>query len=181
MDVSDQQNGLRETLKALKDDGVTVMSMDGLLYLLDSSTPPQEWLAELRRWQAQSDATTQRGMELFRSIMNAAHAAFKSATLINGGAAVAVLTFVSSLAQHKTPIQGFGWVVGLFASGALVSAMAAGGTYLAQRRYARAPNAATNPWTTATIGCVIASYGFFAIGCGVAMALFSGGHFQSAQ
>ena len=171
MNKSDPLNELRETLKGLRqDEDITVMSVAGLLHLLDTSTPAREWIAKLRRWELEERATSQSNIEMFRSVMGAAHAALKSALLINGAAAAGILTFVGSLVERRMNIGLFVWAMAFFGSGVFLAALASGGTYLAQRKYHAQlhlkESARCNCWTGVTVVVVILSYVAFAVGVG---------------
>ena len=73
---------------------------------------------------------------MFHSIMTAAHAALKSAVLINGGGAVATLAYVGSLVQNGKATFWFGLALGCFALGVLLTGLASGFAYVTQSKYA---------------------------------------------
>ena len=79
-------------------------------------------------------------VEMFRSVIAAGQNAMRSATLINGGAGVALLAFIGHVWDKAlTPniVRGLTWSLLLFMSGVLTSAMAGGTTYVCQALYAR--------------------------------------------
>lgn len=110
------------------------------------------WEAKMETWRAEDQrliikyqAEQQGNLEMFRSVITAGQSTLKSAILINGGGAVALLAFISSLwtsTHSETATNGKTAVALLIAmafyvGGTLVSAIAAAFTYLAQYAYAR--------------------------------------------
>lgn len=174
MSENEPLSELRKTLQSLKVEGHSVVLIDGLLELLDGSTVVQPmqletWKEACERdrlhYQLTHQAKSQERFELFKAVVTAGHAAVRSAILLNGGAAVAVLAFVGSLVQHGTPIHGFAGTLPHFAVGALFGSLASGGTYLAQSYYARNKAGIGKWWNLATMGCVTLSYLMFLVGC----------------
>ena len=84
---------------------------------------------------AEYAADVQRTLESVRAANESGSEAIKAATLINGGAAVAMLAFVGHLASIQavaTVIMGFAKPLRLFVVGTLLGVVASGLTYLAQ-------------------------------------------------
>ena len=160
MNAADPLGDLCKELKELKEKGQTVVPIDGLLEYLDKPGPAEleVWRETCRRQRMEYQATVQQRVELFRSAMTAAHGALKSAILINGGAAVAVLAFVGSLVQHGATIRGFGSVLAIFAFGAFLGALASGGAYLAQRFYSYDKQSTGDHWAGASMLCTVLAY-----------------------
>ena len=109
----------------------------------------------------------QRNMEMFRSVITVGQGAIKSAFLLNGGAAVALLAFIAHLIQinsEKVEVTDFSFCLLLFGWGTLAVAVASGFTYLSQYAYA-----ASQKWIITTgvilniiyVALVSASYGMF--------------------
>lgn len=75
----------------------------------------------------------QRNLEMFRSVIASGQGAIKSAFLLNGGAAVALLAFIAHLIQTKSDkVADFSFCLLLFGGGALAVAVTSGLTYLTQ-------------------------------------------------
>ena len=77
-------------------------------------------------------------LALFTATVEAGRASIKSATLINGGAAVAVLAFVGNLAVAATPkidFSKFGTPIFAFALGVLLASLSFSFLYLTQWNY----------------------------------------------
>jgi hypothetical protein len=121
-------------------------------------------------------------IETYRAIITAGQTAIKSAILINGGGAVAVLAFVPSLLQMNLGLGLFSVTLLCFGFGTLLGAIAAGCTYLAGYHYADALGEADPPnspagrsggrWNKGAMWTVIVSYLLFAVGCVVAFVCF---------
>ncbi len=87
---------------------------------------------------AQYEAERSRSLESFRSVILTGQAALKSAILINGGASVALLAFLGHIWNTEPPapvVAGLTQSLLFFLIGVLLSAMAAGTTYLTQAFY----------------------------------------------
>lgn len=87
---------------------------------------------------AEYAADTQRSLESFRAGNESGTEAIKAATLINGGASVAMLAFIGHLASIQAKaavIMGFAEPLRLFVMGALLGVVASGVTYLAHMFY----------------------------------------------
>lgn len=67
--------------------------------------------------------------EMFKSVIEAGHAAIKSIFLLNGGACIAVLSILSRSDINPVDLKK---TLLMFGLGAACAALAAGGTYVAQ-------------------------------------------------
>ena len=119
---------------------------------------------------AQYDAENAQDRELFKAVITAGQSALKSAILINGGAAVALLAVIGGTlnTMHEKALMAWLLVsVILLVLGVLVAAIAAGLTYLAQRVYHLKDdnNRSGDAINNAVITLVVISYVLFAIGC----------------
>lgn len=74
-------------------------------------------------------------VEGFRVVTQAAKEAIKSATLINGGAAVALLAFLGGTEKDSALVSGIAGAMMIFTLGVLLAAVAAGGMYCTQWCY----------------------------------------------
>ena len=109
----------------------------------------------------------QRNAEVFRSVITAGQGAIKSAFLLNGGAAVALLAFIAHLIQtssEKVEVTDLSFCLLLFGWGTLAVAVASGFTYLTQFAYYSSEEQATkvgDGLNMISIMLVFASYGMF--------------------
>ena len=116
---------------------------------------------------AQYNAERTMDVEMFRSVIAAGQNATKSATLINGGADVALLAFIGHVwdkALAPNIVRGLTWSLLLFVSGVLASAIAGGATYFSQALYAGNWERTGHAIKYITIGLVGMSYPAFAMG-----------------
>lgn len=77
----------------------------------------------------------ERDLEFIRATVSTAHAALKSAMLINAGAAIATLAFVGNIIQDKVSVDlipSLSWALLLYVIGVLVAAVATGTAYVSQ-------------------------------------------------
>jgi hypothetical protein len=97
---------------------------------------PEEAEQQLRIDLAEYEADIQRSLEALKSSNASGLEAIKASTLINGGAAVAVLAFIGHLASihaDASVIMNFARPLRLFVAGALFGVVASGVTYLVRR------------------------------------------------
>jgi len=131
----------------------------------------ERWKMDFQSQLAQYDAENARHLEMFKSVITAGQSALKSALLINGGAAVAMLAFVGSVWEESLALCTVIYLLvamGLFVVGVLLGAIASGLTYLAQRAYAQEREKAGNRLNVAIITCVVVAYALFLLGSFVA-------------
>lgn len=127
--------------------------------------------ADLKAWITARQHQYEHNLEMLRSVITIGQSALKSALLINGGAAVALLAFLGRLfTSESMPISIGCLSLALlqFVWGVLAAAIAAGATYFSQAGYA----GEFGPWSqrigfgghmVAVMG-VFAAYVFFAVG-----------------
>jgi len=141
---------LKEAIEELKDSGKESVPCDGLISYLDKvlDSPSDELTASefeqhkawLQAWVETNKAVHASELEMFRSVIASGQNALRSAFLLNGGAAVAVLAFLGKLAdQHQDRIAQFAGSLILFVVGVLSVTMATGATYLSQWFYNNEP------------------------------------------
>ena len=97
-------------------------------------------------------------LEMFKSVISNGQGALRSATLINGGAAVAVLSQVGSGAVPSPTGLIF------FCAGVLTASIAAGATYIGQSLFFHRKNRWGDMFRVVTVLLVIGSYVSFALG-----------------
>lgn len=155
MSAKELATQLKQAIEALKIKGTSSITCDSLISYLEGviDTPSKIDGAELEAYKAELQLkieTEKRNhvadIEMFRSVIETGQSAVKSALLLNGGAAVALLAFIGKLtdsAQDKIP--AFATPLIIFVAGALSIALASGVTYLSQWLYAESES-----WKTKT-------------------------------
>ncbi len=115
-------------------------------------------------------------IEMLRSVFQYGQAALKSAILINGGASVAMLSFISSQIAKSAPaglINNISISLVLFVFGTLAAAIASGTAYLTQWFYHHKP---TSGWgrifNILSVILIIGSYFLFGYGAYSAFEVF---------
>lgn len=172
---------LRAVVKNLKEkNGIESIKCDNLIAYLDEiinssgseigEVDKEKYRAELQVWVERDKAQHVSNLEMFKSIILIGQNALKSAFLMNGGATVALLAFISKLSdqcQNKIPI--FAQSLMSFVLGVLFITLASGITYLAQSCYA-IPEREKIGHTLNNIVILfgLVSYGFFIWGAIVA-------------
>lgn len=98
----------------------------------------EEYRARLTAWISSSQHSHELSLEMLRSVITVGQSALKSALLINGGAAVALLAFIGRIwgAAESQPVLGaLSVALMAYVSGVLSAAAAAGATYFSQAGY----------------------------------------------
>jgi len=122
------------------------------------------------QYKAECDSNLEEYKLKFQATVQSGQAALKSAFLINGGAAIALLAFIGNVwTKTQANVNGLGFPLLLYVFGVLFPAVASGLTYLSQYQYGKsvkdddyfARSARKINW--AGIGFVILSYFLFAI------------------
>ncbi|QUP53192.1 hypothetical protein GO998_05140 [Ralstonia syzygii] len=133
---------------------------------------------QLEVWKAQLSASTNHSIEMFKAVIEAGQTALKSAIVINGGAAAALLAFAGNAITKGQVLAGdpllsqIGIGLALFVTGLGCAGLASGMRYLAQFAYSefhynrkrvrmRAAGTVVN-WLSITLGA--ASFGCFFFG-----------------
>ena len=148
MSVKQLAENMKSSVEKAKLEGITSIPCDNIIaylneVLISTDSPPtdtkfteeahiQKWIEDVKHWH-QSD------LEMFRSVITAGQAAIKSMFLLNGGATVALLAFISrliTLSENKAQVADFSYCLFLFSIGTLAAALISGFTYLAQWFYA---------------------------------------------
>ena len=147
MTVKEFCQQLRDVLVDLQKRGSEQISALGLIAFLTSviDNPSTEFDANvsLEQYKAELRSQHERGLEHFRSVILAGQNALRTAFLMNGGAAAAILALVGHLAtngQH-THVVRLSASLGLFVTGVLAAGLASGFTYLSQWIYAESHKA----------------------------------------
>lgn len=133
-----------EQLTTLQKEGQQVVPIEAVNRALEGLPPDHANSLEARKIQFQADIETFKvrstaKVETFRSVVDTAKSALATIILINGGATVALLTFIGNLAKAgaampHTP-KALLVSTGCFAAGVLLGALATGGLYMTQSSF----------------------------------------------
>ncbi len=117
MQAKDFAVQLRDTVTSLSRDGLDSIRCDNLLnYLnhaiqihsdLDSVEMQNRDKAEIELLIERHKQANQLDLEMFRSVISAGQNAIKTAFLLNGGAAIALLAFIGSLVEKNLRLSHF--------------------------------------------------------------------------
>ena len=190
MDAKDFALELRDTLLGLQNGGATTLQTENMVAYLNEAIasmdrlPPQPTMvdmelykANLQKWVEEHKNTHSHQVEMFRSVISAGQSALRSAFLMNGGGAVAVLAFIGNLANNDPQrIPSLAPSLTVFVSGVLLVAVASGATYLSQWFYAHLPKWGSytgHAFNILAIVFAIASYCAFAWGIHDAYTVFA--------
>lgn len=180
-------NKLIEIIKAdvlaVKNQNKDVLSVDAMLNYLDHldndlgndqkidqnrfDADIAAFKAENERNIAQYEAEQQHSIELLRSVISYGQAALKSAILINGGAAVALLAFIGNIwLKAITPeaVTSLTNSIALFAFGVLAAALGTAGSYFTQYCYSESHTRTGIGFHLTTIMLVLGAYVLFGFG-----------------
>ncbi|MGL6213244.1 hypothetical protein [Billgrantia desiderata] len=185
----DGASSLKEALIQLQQDGVESVSVAGLIEFLKRAEPDgkvgdlspvqlEHYKAQLSVWVEKQKEHSTLNVEGFKSVITAGQNALRSAILINGGAAVAILAYIGKLSVEAAgQVTHFALPLLLFVLGTLTVAVGSGITYLSQWFYFGG-----SPWeekigfglNLAAIVLGFVSYIFFGVGTWWAYAAFKG-------
>lgn len=131
--------------------------------------------ADHERNLAHYEAQQSHSLEMLRAVITYGQAALKSAILINGGAAAALLAFIGNVWDKGVAQAAVGSVTSsviLFAYGVLTAAIGTAGSYFAQYYYSEGYQRTGVVFHTLTVVLVVASYICFALGANEAYTAF---------
>lgn len=147
MDTDPRLTSLKDSLLRLQQDGVRRIAVTSLIDAVAkletvgtestlTAVDLEKYRAQLAMWVEQYKAQANIEAEGFKSVILAGQTSLRSAMLINGGAAVAVLAYIGRLTGDAAGnVAQFALPLFLFVLGALVVAVGAGVTYLSQWFY----------------------------------------------
>lgn len=184
-------NAIRSAVKDVKQKNQDVISVEAFLNYLDSLdreasdadiADGREHESNLAVYRAENDrniahynAQQLHGVEMFKSIIGYGSAALKSAILINGGAAAAVLAFIGNIWSKGTAPAAVSHLTGsivYFSFGVLTAALATATSYFTQYFYGEAYQRTGIVFHTLTVASVVISYVLFSLGVMGAHAAF---------
>jgi hypothetical protein len=187
MEAADEIERLKNDLVALRGAGQRGIAIQALQQYLEKleiepCPSPEEKQRQLQKTLAQYDATNELNLEIFRSGDDAGKEALKASLLINGGAVIAILSFLGAVVG-----KGIAGKLGLalvqpllaFGCGVLSTAVAFGARYLTTYAYGlERPTWATR-FNILAIVLTLVSYTAFSLGVYWAYLAF-GAHFSNA-
>lgn len=139
----------------------------------------EHYKAQLNAWVSSYQQVHEWNLEMLRAVITTGQSALKSALLINGAAAVALLAFIGNIwSSSKNPqtIAGIPSAMIYYVIGVLVTAVAAGFTYLSQAGYGKEFGKASRiigvSGHIGAVSCVVASYILFGYASLVAYRVF---------
>lgn len=162
MQATELINDLKAVLAQVKTQGQTAVPIDRLEDYLatmegianardfDQSATQQRANARAKMeldfevWKVRAPLQNDHQIEMFKSVIEAGQTALKSATLINGGAAVALLAFLGNLLTKEAPkgimfpIASINYAMAVFVAGVGFAGLATGVRYLTQFAFAGA-------------------------------------------
>jgi hypothetical protein len=111
MNAKEFASEMKGTIEEILADGTEAIKCENIIAYLDEvrKSPEDEptpvaiekYKADLQNWIEANKQQHDASLEMFRSVIVSGHNAIKSAFLLNGGAAVALLAFIAHLAQYK--------------------------------------------------------------------------------
>ena len=190
MDAKNFALELRDTFLGLQNKGVTTLQTEKVVAYLNeaiasmyrlpsqpSTADTELYKAKLQKWIEEQKNVQSHQVEMFRAVISAGQNALRSAFLMNGGGAVAVLAFIGNLANNDPQrIPSLAPSLTVFVSGVLLVAVASGATYFSQWFYAHLPKWGSytgHAFNILTIVFAIASYCAFAWGIHDAYTVFA--------
>ncbi|HEY4249299.1 MAG TPA: hypothetical protein VGM64_20925 [Lacunisphaera sp.] len=171
---------LIQSVRTLKGKGFKNVNLEilekALLEAEESKKDDETLLSRFHELQHASNLATYRESQefnrtMFRAAMEFAGGALKSALLINGGAAVAILAYLGSRNSHHS--EDFSNALAAYTIGVLVSAVATGAAYFAQLAFTENHDRRGNVYRIVAIIFILGSYAAFGTGGWLAYAGFN--------
>ena len=174
---------IRSAVIDVKQNNQDVISVDALLNYLDAldkdasdtdvldhrqhDSNLAEYRAENERNIAHYNAQQLHAVEMFKSVIGYGSAALKSAILINGGAAVALLAFIGNIWSKEiaqAAVSHLTSAIAYFSFGVLAAAVGTASSYFTQYYYSENYQRTGIVFHTLTVAVVIGSYVLFSLG-----------------
>ena len=191
MEIEELIQQIREDVKAVREKGQHVIDATALdTYLAEleeTASLTKEERARAHESQiedfrathqsnlAHYSAQNQAALEMLRTVVAVGQSALRSPMLINGGAAVAILGFLSNAWAKGTPsavLRTLPNALLLFTAGVLVAALASGFAYLSQQAFTSGRERAGKRVRALVIALVVVSYLLFSCGAWEAYVAF---------
>ncbi|MBX4884026.1 hypothetical protein HJA90_10570 [Rhizobium bangladeshense] len=144
MDAKEFASHMKAEIEEMKNKGVAAVYVDNLInYLSNVESIPSEEpsAAQLEHYKGTLNVhleamkhNNNMQIEMFKSALVAGQNAIRTMIVINGGAAVAMLAFISNLLRDGRTFDVAGYAAAMlaFTAGALLAGLVSGGTYLTQ-------------------------------------------------
>jgi hypothetical protein len=169
---------LKELIEDIKSKGTAAIYCEDLIaYLNKVQNSPEieptaveieRFKAYFQNWVETNKRQHEQQLEMFRSVISSGQGAIKTSFLLNGGAAVALLAFISHLAQFDpVKVATFATCLLPFSLGVMAVAVTSGFTYLSQWFYSSLNPSARTAGFVLNILCILlglSSYALFAWG-----------------
>ena len=156
---------MKDEVEKAKSHGVTAIPCENIIAYLDEILKtPESSSVDFKLYEQEQRHQHESNLEMFRSVIQTGLGAIKSAFILNGAAAFALLAFIGHLIQLRgDKIANFSFCLLLFSIGALAAALTSGFAYLCQKCYSN-----YSKWgprlNNLCIVLVFGSYLFFALG-----------------
>jgi len=169
---------MKATIEEIRANGTAAIYCDNIISYLDqvmnspepSPTPVdiERYKGQLQSWIDNNKHHHESELAMFNSVIAAGQSAIKSAFLLNGGAAFALLAFIAHLVQvDEAKVSDFSYCLLLFSLGTLTVVITSGLTYLSQWFYAEQYDWSEKVGFYLNIICIVlgfSSYVFFSWG-----------------
>ena len=174
---------IKKAVKDVQENNKDVISIDALLNYLnvldkDASDVDEDtkrkheteltvYRAENEHNLAHYNAQQLQAVEMFKSVISYGTAALKSAILINGGAAVALLAFIGNIWNKSIPQSAVGHLtsaIAYFSFGVLAATIGTASSYITQYCYGHNYMKTGKVIHILTLALVIGSYALFSLG-----------------
>lgn len=122
----------------------------------------ERYRADLSAWISSRQQKHEHNLEMLRAVVATGQSALRSALLINGGAAVAMLAFIGGIWPHNSssPVIGsLAFALVFYVFGVLAAAVASGATYFSQAGYGQEFGSASD--IVGRVGHILAVLGVF--------------------
>jgi hypothetical protein len=187
MEAKDAIAKLKTDLAAARTEGRKTVQIEALEEYLaalekESGTSIEEQKLELQRSLAHYDAVNKSNLEMFRSVIESGKEALNASLLINGGAVIAVLSFLgTAVGKGASNALGLALTYPLlaFGSGVLLAALAFAARYFTQYAYDREAMRPGTGFHILTVLLGLSAYSSFGFGVFLAYRAF-GAHFGGA-
>ena len=147
MDAKSFAAEMQAQIQEIREAGTAALYCDNIIEYLERvknspETEPSErdlerYKAELQSWVDTNKQIHETQLELFRSVITYGQSALKSAFILYGGAAVALLAFIANLVvKGESKVGEFAFVLYAFSGCVLLVSIATSVAYLAQWFYA---------------------------------------------
>lgn len=172
MDTNETLDKIKKFLHSLQEEGHAVLNIEAINEYISALQKDSSVSVEFQKLQHQSslaqyDAKIKADLEMFKSVINAGKEALNATLLINGGAAVACLSFLGAmLSKCGSESLGLKFTVPLaaFGFGVLAGALGFGMRYFTQFFYARLFNKIGRIFNFGSIFLAACSYVLFGYG-----------------